>query len=398
MDGFLQNSVVKSLLPVPKDVAGECKRAAKYLNKVSETDEIKHMTSVVSESAASKIPASIIANAKGIAVFKVLKGGFIWSGRIGSGMAVSKLPDGTWSAPAVYGMFGVGVGGQIGGQQIYLVLIINNEKGMAAFKTPGNVTLGADVGVAVGPLGREGSVAGAVVGMTPIYSYSKTVGLFAGISLEGTVMFERRDANSKFYGKGVTAKDILNGKAPPPPEAQILYNAIEALSKGTILPLGGDSDDESVVSGTIPRPGQPSNYSSTVYQPSADAYQPPPGNPPLSAFSATASTTVPATGPKPKRANDSELQSPFDELPSYSPPSTALPPTDVKKKPPPPIPKKPSSLKKHMVVALYDFEAQQDTDLTLVKGESYEVLDKTPSSDGWWRGKDASGKEGIVSV
>jgi lipid-binding SYLF domain-containing protein len=88
-------------LPFPKDVEGECKRAARYLYKVAQPAEFQGVVSKVSEKAT--IPPNILKDAKGIAVFKVLKGGFIWSGRMGAGLAVAKLPDGRWSVGSSLG-------------------------------------------------------------------------------------------------------------------------------------------------------------------------------------------------------------------------------------------------------------------------------------------------------
>ena len=86
--------------------------------------------------------------------------------------------------------------------------------------------------MSAGPVGREASVAATVVGLAPIYSYSKSRGLYAGVTLEGTVVFERQDANSAFYGRKVTAREILHGEVVPPMEAQPLYEAIAAVMKG----------------------------------------------------------------------------------------------------------------------------------------------------------------------
>lgn len=141
----------------------------------------------------------------------VIKAGFIWSGRTGTGLVVAKLPDGSWSAPSAIGTVGAGVGGQIGAELTDFVIILNTQAAVDAFSMGGNVTLGGNLSVAAGPFGRSAEAAGTVGKMAPIFSYSKTKGFFAGISLEGSVIVERKDANARFYGQKYTPKEILSG-------------------------------------------------------------------------------------------------------------------------------------------------------------------------------------------
>ncbi|KXS18229.1 DUF500-domain-containing protein [Gonapodya prolifera JEL478] len=417
MDSFLNNSAVKALLPVPKDVGGEAKRAAKYLAKVAQVGEWTGVATKVSEKI--QIPPSIISNAKGLAVFKVLKGGFIWSGRIGSGLCVARLPDGSWSAPAVFGMFGVGVGGQIGAQQTYLVLVLNTEAGISAFSSPGNVTLGADIGVSAGPIGREGSVSGAVVGFAPIYSYSKTQGLYAGVSLEGTVIFERRDANSKFYGHKVTAAEILKGKVQQPLEAKPLYNAIAAIMRGDLSEImgldgrqpgargGDDSDDE---------PASPVRAPGGYLDSGAGSAPSTLGRSPAS-LNRSATTTAATRVSPPAYSTVSSTTTRDEDRDRKTPAYTSIAAAAAargggglsaggasvqrsqsdRKPPPPPPPRKPDNLRsKDMVTAVYPFEGLQPGDLDLVPGETYEVIERTATADGWWKGRNPrNGKEGV---
>ncbi|KAJ3342082.1 hypothetical protein HDU93_003296 [Gonapodya sp. JEL0774] len=407
MDSFLNNSAVKALLPVPKDVGGEAKRAAKYLAKVAQVGEWSGVANKVSDKIA--IPPSIINNAKGLAIFKVLKGGFIWSGRIGSGLAVARLPDGSWSAPAVFGMFGVGVGGQIGAQQTYLVLVLNTDA------------------VSAGPIGREGSVSGAVVGLAPIYSYSKTQGLYAGVSLEGTVIFERKEANSKFYGHKVTGGDILRGKVQQPLEAKPLYNAIAAITRGDLSDIMGlegrqpgsrrddDSDDEP--SSPVRPPGGYLDGGSTSSS-TTNSSAPTVGRSPVSLNRSASTSAAPRVAPPSySTVNTSGAYAAEDrdkKTPAYSSIAAAaaargggsslsaggsnIQRSQSDRKPgPPPPPRKPENLRsKDTVTAVYPFEALQPGDLDLVPGQIYEVIERTPSADGWWKGKDPkTGKEGI---
>jgi len=92
----------------------------------------------------------------------------------------------------------------------------------------GNVTIGGNISAAAGPIGTGGAVQASLAHPAPMFSYSKSKGLFAGLSLEGTVLVERKDANRDFYGSPVPAWDILSGRVPPPEVASRLYEVIEA--------------------------------------------------------------------------------------------------------------------------------------------------------------------------
>lgn len=176
------------------------------------------------------IPPEVLKNAKGLAVITQLKAGFLFSGRAGSGVIVARLPDGSWSAPSALVTAGAGVGGQIGAELTDFVFILNNQSAVDTFSHAGSVTLGGNVSLAAGPLGRNAEVAGSASrgSVAAIFSYSKTKGLFAGVSLEGSVLVERREANRKFYGANCTAKQILSGRVDPPPETDVLFRVLES--------------------------------------------------------------------------------------------------------------------------------------------------------------------------
>jgi SH3 domain-containing YSC84-like protein 1 len=87
-----------------------------------------------------------------------------------------------------------------------------------------NVTLGGDISVAAGPLGRNAEAG--IAPLAAIYTYSQSQGLFAGVSLEGTVIGTRNDANAEYYGRRVTPEEILSGKVPPPPGATRLVQVL----------------------------------------------------------------------------------------------------------------------------------------------------------------------------
>ncbi|KAN0123540.1 Family of unknown function (DUF500) domain containing protein [Russula decolorans] len=200
---------------------GEAEKAAKILATfLADPDH--------PESALNSIPKVVLQRARGLAVFQVLKAGFVFSGKAGSGLVISRLPDGSWSAPSCIATGGVGWGLQIGADITDFVIVLNSEDAVRAFSLGGNVTIGGNVSATAGPIGTGGSVQATLAHPAPMFSYSKSKGLFAGLSLEGTALLERKDANKDFYGSAIPARDILGGRVPPPEVASRLYEIIEA--------------------------------------------------------------------------------------------------------------------------------------------------------------------------
>jgi lipid-binding SYLF domain-containing protein len=165
------------------------------------------------------IPDVIMRDAKGIAILTLTKGGFVFSGRGGSGIVVARTDKG-WSGPSAIGAGGMGFGFQAGVQVSELVIVLNTPDAVVAFAKGGNVTLGGAMSLATGPVGRD--LEGAMAVGAVMYTYSRSQGFFAGVSLEGTVIGTRDEANAEFYGKPVTAKEILSGSVAPPAGAQKL--------------------------------------------------------------------------------------------------------------------------------------------------------------------------------
>jgi lipid-binding SYLF domain-containing protein len=112
------------------------------------------------------------------------------------------------------------VGFQAGAQVTEFVIVLNTQEAVNAFSKGGNVTLGGNLSVAVGPIGRSAEASVAV--RAAMYTYSRSQGLFAGVSLEGTIVGTRNDANAEYYGERVSAKTILAGQVEPPAGAQKL--------------------------------------------------------------------------------------------------------------------------------------------------------------------------------
>ncbi len=136
------------------------------------------------------IPVSFLRQAKGIAFLSVIKAGFLFTGRIGTGLVVAKLPNGEFSAPSAIGTMGMGWGAQVGAEITDFVIILNTSGAVDAFSGSGQVSLGSELAVALGPLGRssEADVNIGDKGIAPVFTYSQSKGFFAGISLEGAVI------------------------------------------------------------------------------------------------------------------------------------------------------------------------------------------------------------------
>jgi lipid-binding SYLF domain-containing protein len=171
------------------------------------------------------IPPAVMRDAKGLAILTMTKAGFVLSGRGGTGVVVARTEKG-WSGPSAIGTGGMGIGFQAGVQVSEYVIILNTEAAVNAFIQGGNFTLGANLSAAFGPVGR--SAEASVAPQAAVYTYSRSQGIFAGVSLEGTVIATRYAANEAYYGKPEYPGDILMGNVKPPPGAQKL---LEVLSK-----------------------------------------------------------------------------------------------------------------------------------------------------------------------
>jgi hypothetical protein len=145
-------------------------------------------------------------------------------------VVIARLSDGTWSAPSAIATGGAGFGGQIGFELTDFVFILNDYAAVRTFSQQGSLTLGGNVSIAAGPVGRNAEAAGAasLKGVAGVFSYSKTKGLFAGVSIEGSAIIERRDANEKLYNSRITARQLLEGGVRPPPEAEPLMRVLNS--------------------------------------------------------------------------------------------------------------------------------------------------------------------------
>ena len=112
----------------------------------------------------------------GLAIFSVIKAGFVFSGKAGSGLVIARLPDGSWSAPSCIATGGVGWGLQIGADITDFVIVLNSEEAVRAFAMGGNVTIGGNISAAAGPIGTGGAVQATLAHPAPMFAYSKSKG------------------------------------------------------------------------------------------------------------------------------------------------------------------------------------------------------------------------------
>jgi lipid-binding SYLF domain-containing protein len=171
----------------------------------------------------SAIPPAVMRAARGLAILTVTKAAFIGSVRGGTGVVIARTEKG-WSGPSAIGTGGLGVGFQAGAEVAELVIVLNSLEAVNAFAKGGNLTLGGALSVAAGPVGRTAE-AGVAVGAA-MYTYSRSQGLFAGISLEGTGIATRDRVNAGYYGEPVEPREILTGRVQPPASAQKLLAAL----------------------------------------------------------------------------------------------------------------------------------------------------------------------------
>jgi SH3 domain-containing YSC84-like protein 1 len=159
------------------------------------------------------IPRDILKNAWAVVVFPgVLKGAFIVGGQGGKGVVVRKLADGSWSAPAFLNITGASFGAQIGGQKIDYILVVRNEGGLKGLLED-KFEVGGEASVAAGPVGRAAAASTNATLSAGILSYSRTQGLFAGISLKGAIISQDKDMNTAIYQK--SAKGLLIDSVTP---------------------------------------------------------------------------------------------------------------------------------------------------------------------------------------
>ncbi|KAG6884281.1 hypothetical protein C0993_012512, partial [Termitomyces sp. T159_Od127] len=392
------------------------------------------------------IPRSVLGNAKGFAIFTILKAGFLFSARAGSGVVIARLDNGRWSAPSAIGTAGLGVGTQAGAEVTDFLVVLNTRSAIQTFMAAGSLTLGGNLSIALGPLGRNGEALGSLNTsgkVAAMYSYSKTRGLFGGLSVEGSVIVERQDANYKAYNSPVTARMLLGGVVDPPEWASYLIHTLESC---TGMPGGRQWIQDGRADGTyafggIASPDAEQNsafqkksslHLQRTFEASPEGKQEDLGSHfksdvsyprhqqgrvtdgvqdvPLSAFDPSFAFNNP-TRPRchqsishPSTSLDMSYDNPARTTrhfrshsaigprpnPPYSNPSENTTTTHLKAR-------SESSQQLEGVgraIALFDFRAVESGDLSFTKGDVITILKKSDSNDDWWTGK-CGDREGL---
>ncbi|KAF1828550.1 DUF500-domain-containing protein [Decorospora gaudefroyi] len=401
--------------PLPSSMSSECRKTGKILASFVDPRQAFGPDKI--------IPPNVLANAKGLAILTVFKAGFLGTARFGSGVVVARLADGSWSAPTAIGTIGGGFGGQIGFELTDFVFILNDASAVRTFAQAGSLTLGGNVSIAAGPVGRNAEAAGAasLKGVAGIFSYSKTKGLFAGVSLEGSGIIERRDANEKLYGRRWTAREILSGQVPPPPAAEPLLRVLNSRVFSGVggalnvqneamyndIPVYDESHDNVVWQGrrgSAMGEGVRRDRTGSMGQQNDDyEYRDRPQR--SSTWTDDVYDRQPSSAPFSSRADQDET---FDRMHGRNRASTfgddysysdRKPPGPGRPTAPKPVfgqttGQKKASLQADQAIAKFTFDADQPGDLGFKKGEIITILKRTDNETDWWTGRIGS-REGI---
>ena len=272
------------------------------------------------------------------------------------------------------------------------MFILNDAAAVRTFSQKGSLTLGGNVSIAAGPVGRNAEAAGAasLKGVAGVFSYSKTKGLFAGVSLEGSVLIERRDANEKLYNSRITARQLLEGGVRPPPAAEPLMRVLNSRVFAGVTPAASDAmyndipiyDDshDNVVwegrQGPGYNEGVRSNRTGSVSGGNDYEYSDAPKR--ASTWNDDVYDRQPNSG---SRSRTNTIGSNFSSSGSPKPGRPTAPKPMFKPKP--------AALTsgKDQAIALFTFDADQDGDLAFKKGEIITIVKRTENASDWWTGK-----------
>jgi len=191
------------------------------------------------------IPSNLLNNAECVVVFpSVKKAAFLVGGSFGRGTMSCRTGEdyrGPWSAPAMYALEGASFGLQAGGEETDFVLLIMNEKGANSVLTS-KVKMGADAAIAAGPVGRTASAETDAAMKAEILSWSRSRGVFGGVSLTGSTLRSDDDANENVYGKKLNAKDIIKSTAVQPTAEGKPFVDLLQMTSPKEVPTTGESD------------------------------------------------------------------------------------------------------------------------------------------------------------
>jgi lipid-binding SYLF domain-containing protein len=210
--------------------------SAKDKKDEKEADRIQNAATVLKEilDIPDDIPQDLLDKARCVIVFpSVMKAAFIVGGSYGRGAMVCRSGkdfSGPWGAPTMMALEAGSVGFQIGGQATDFVILVMNARGAESL-LHNKVKLGADASIAAGPKGRDAQAATDVAFRAEMLSYSRSRGVFAGVSLEGSTLRPDNDANRRLYGRDVNAEQIITeSRVQAPPEARPLIEVLQKAS------------------------------------------------------------------------------------------------------------------------------------------------------------------------
>lgn len=174
-----------------------------------------------------RIPNNLLQKSQCVAVFpSVLKAGFVVGAKRGDGLVSCRDKEtGEWGAPAFFRITGVSWGLQIGAKSADVILLVMNQKGIDGL-LKSKITLGGDIGVTAGPVGRDAAVGTDLLLKSPMISYARSKGVFAGLDLEGSTINFNSTANTKVYGKDVDARKILFDVKTMPDSVKVLHDTL----------------------------------------------------------------------------------------------------------------------------------------------------------------------------
>jgi lipid-binding SYLF domain-containing protein len=204
---------------------------AKSQDKAKEEEKIEASTKVLHDFSEMKesIPKELMNITEGIIVVpKLINAGFVVGGKRGKGIAMVKLEDGTWSNPVFVTITGGSVGFQVGVQAVDLVLIFKTRETLQNIGN-GSFTLGGDVSVTAGPVGRSSTASTDYKLEAEVYSYSRSKGLFAGISLGGSAISIDKNANEAFYENNDDAETIFADTSSSTDAVEELKNVLKEM-------------------------------------------------------------------------------------------------------------------------------------------------------------------------
>lgn len=402
-------------------------------------------------SADKQIPATLIRHCEGIAFITILKAGmFVLGANAGGGCVIAKVKDPSsprgwrWSGPVSVTVGGLGGGFIFGGEKIDSIIILNTKSAVRAFMGKGQITLGGNVSLAVGPVGRDIEAHAGLSNTKQIvaaYSYSKAQGLYIGGTLEGAFVISRPKDNIKYYGDpNATAERILSGEMRPPLKVDTLHRELYAIQdrKGDYSKLPS-SKSQNLSQHVSSSQGSESSMNlgpssselppewREVFTPDGKPYYhnvktnetswerpAPPASSQANPYQYQAGGNMGASSAQ--SSNNFQTSNPFQnstyggyDVPSAEPvnPSqhnnntpqaiptmgSSRPFQQTSARPMPPMPARPAQPRNDTALAMYDYTAARPDELSFKANDRLTVLDKSDAN--WWKCS-VAGKSGLA--